>query len=125
MTLQVCNFADVAHFATHPARGKAGLHTFKSPTVWIAKAVDGTPVGCCSLMRLSPTKLRLGNLFVLPQHRGCGYGLDLCRFSLALARAQGFAQVDSRTWVIGLFQSAGFRIVKEYRGGGHACIIDL
>lgn len=86
---------------------------------------DGVPVGFAlffgsySTFRTRPC-LYLEDLFVLPEHRGCGIGLQLLRAVAAIAVARGCPRLDWNvldwnTQAIGFYERHGARVLPDWR----------
>ena len=92
---------------------------------WLAE-IDGEPVGMVNLaifgrmpypdsVGFASSWGYLGNLFVLPAHRGHGLGQTLVEACMAYAAERGFARVvlSPSAASIPLYERAGFRAADE------------
>ena len=82
--------------------------------------VSGTPVGYCGyeLSRDDPAALKVGQLYVLEEHRGKGLGQFMLGYVEQRARELGrntlILQVNKRNMhAIGFYRAAGFEVVRE------------
>ena len=102
-------------------------HLFGAPPVChsLIGTVDGTAVGFAlyfttySTFRTQPC-LYLEDLFVQPEHRGCGLGLALLRALAAEAVARGCPRLDWSVldWnvsAIGFYEKQGARLLHDWR----------
>ena len=90
--------------------------------LWLMRASD-VCVGYCGHELapgdgVTPAAMKLGQLYVLPSHRGTGLGGFMLGHVEAQARAHGrrllFLQVNKRnTSAIGFYRAMGFQVVRE------------
>ena len=90
--------------------------------LWLMRASD-VCVGYCGyelapVDGVTPAAMKLGQLYVLPSHRGTGLGGFMLGHVEAQARAHGrrllFLQVNKRnTSAIGFYRAMGFQVVRE------------
>ena len=68
------------------------------PQVWMAEDAQGRLLGSASVKEYDlayheAARYRLGDVFVLPEHRGCGAGKALVHTAIDFARTQGVQQL--------------------------------
>ncbi len=93
----------------------------QAPYKWLELLrLSGTPVGYCGyeLSREDPDALKVGQLYVLENHRGKGLGRFMLGYVEKRARELGLhrlvLQVNKRnTGAIAFYRRAGFEVVRE------------
>jgi ribosomal protein S18 acetylase RimI-like enzyme len=82
--------------------------------------VDGAAAGCVALKRLGPSICEMKRLFVRPQFRGKGLGLQLAERIIGEARDIGYTAMRLDTLrgrmdnAIALYSSLGFKEIPPY-----------
>jgi GNAT superfamily N-acetyltransferase len=82
--------------------------------------LDGRHVGCCALLRTSPTEFELSKLAVSQEHQGAGIGRKLFEAVIRYGRAAGATRLyldTNHTLIpaIRLYESLGFRHIDPAR----------
>ncbi len=82
--------------------------------------LDGDPIGCVALQRVSDTRGEMKRLYVRPSARGTGVGRILVDRVLEAAKAIGYSEVvlDTLPTMIEaqrLYDQLGFREIEAYR----------
>lgn len=75
-------------------------------------------VGCCALLRKGPHQFELAKMAVDPAYQGCGYGGQLLKAALDLAKRKGATQVVLLTSsklesALHLYRQHGFEVVPQ------------
>lgn len=81
--------------------------------------IEGEPVGCVALKRLSDEACEMKRLYVGPTARGAGVGRELVEASIARARELGHSvllldTMPSMDAARALYVSLGFRPIERY-----------
>ena len=81
-------------------------------------------VGCVGLRRLQPGVCEMKRLYLRPQARGLGLGIDLCRAVIEKARTLGYTSMKLDTVsklhkAIEIYKSLGFRECEPYCHNPH------
>ncbi len=82
---------------------------------------DGRPVGCVAFREIDQNTVELKRMYVRPDQRGNGVGLNLVRESIALARAQGRKRMElssyhTMTGAHKIYRGVGFKDVPAPEG---------
>lgn len=96
--------------------------------VVLARADDGTPLGCGALRPLGTAAAELKRMYVVPAARGRGVGRALLAALEELARERGWAMLRLETGprqpdAVALYERAGYRRIPafgSYRGAPDA-----
>lgn len=113
-TFRQVEYDEVEPLRKVAAREGVLLRQGKTPITWFA-GYDGSEMfGVIGLLRVTSSRARVRGRWVLPAHRGQGYGHFLLMELLDYARAAGYTVVERTTkrWQIGV--SEGWRLVKSY-----------
>ena len=87
--------------------------------------VDGAPVGCGGIKRLSDEAAELKRLYVAPEGRNRGLARTLVAALENVARDVGYRIIrldtgDQQPAALHLFRSIGYREIADYNGNPHA-----
>jgi ribosomal protein S18 acetylase RimI-like enzyme len=86
--------------------------------------VDGEPVGCVALRKLTAVDSEMKRLYVRPNYRGMGVGMALCQRLIADAKEIGYANmlldsVKDMESAIELYEKLGFKRIPAYYDNPH------
>ena len=81
--------------------------------------VDDKPIGCGAFKEYEPGKAEIKRMFVLPEYRGQGVGLNILKELEQWAAELGYAECILETGkkqpeAIRLYQKGGYAIIKNY-----------
>ncbi|KAB8144031.1 GNAT family N-acetyltransferase [Chloroflexia bacterium SDU3-3] len=82
---------------------------------WLIAEVDGTVVGCASLLIMGQQLVEVRSLAVLPAYRSYGIGAKIVRTLIDQARRRGYATVFALTRAVPFFLKLGFTITEKER----------
>ncbi|MFM8305328.1 MAG: GNAT family N-acetyltransferase [Actinomycetota bacterium] len=99
--------------------GLAADHLAPPDGVFLVGWVDDTPVACGGLRRHDATTAEIKRMYVVPEHRGCGYSRLVLRELEAQARARGYTGMVLETGVeqpeaVALYESEGYTRIAGY-----------
>ena len=81
--------------------------------------IDGKPIGCGAFRAYDEQKAEIKRMFVLPEYRGRGIGLNIIKelelWALELNYTECILETGKKQpEAIGLYQKAGYTIIKSY-----------
>ena len=63
------------------------------------------------------TRVRLSNVFVIPEYRGKGIAKKIVKAREDYAKIHGYKIIDTRT-VKKYYEALGYKVIKDYKVGG-------
>ena len=83
--------------------------------ILIAAYEDEKMLGCCMLVKVSPTTVRLRQMAVLNNLQGKGIGRALMQFGENIARDRGFKKITmhARKTATGFYEKLGYEVTGE------------
>ncbi len=100
--------------------GLPGDYAFPAGILLLALA-DDQPAGCVALRKLEDDVCEMKRLYVRPQFRGSGLGVELVHWAIESAKAMGYAKMRLDTVAtvmqkaIDLYRRLGFIEIAAYR----------
>jgi len=81
--------------------------------------IDNRPIGCGAFKEYDQNKVEIKRMFVLPEYRGKGIGLDILKELEIWASELNYAECVLETGkrqpeAISLYEKAGYKIIKNY-----------
>jgi putative acetyltransferase len=81
--------------------------------------IDNGPIGCGAFKEYDQNKVEIKRMFVLPEYRGKGIGLDILKELEIWASELNYAECVLETGkrqpeAISLYEKAGYKIIKNY-----------
>lgn len=87
-------------------------------TVWFKVLVDGEMVGFGAYIWATETKARVKGIYVLPEHRGEGYGTAMTLQILHQARGAGATETEAIALSPSWYEDRGFCKVGKQQANG-------
>lgn len=99
--------------------GLPGKYARPAGELWLARDLDGVPIGCAALRPLEDGAAELKRLFLRAEARGLGVGRALTLAVVEQARAAGYAELKLDTLAsmdaaISLYEQVGFERTAAY-----------
>ena len=95
---------------------------YTPPDGWLLLAMQGEiPAGCVALHKIDADHCEMKRLYVRPQFRGFGLGLELAQRVIAEARKIGYKYLrldtvePKMTKAVAMYRRLGFREIAPYR----------
>lgn len=118
MTLSVrrAEIPELLKYKSAAAREQVSVSATRN-TVWLKALVEGELVGFGAYIWATETKARVKGIYVLPEHRGEGYGTAMTLQILQQAAGAGATEIEALALNPSWYEERGFTRTKQRANG--------